>query len=303
MFEQTLDEVEYIFVDDASPDNSIVVLQELLQSYPQKRQNVKIVRHEKNRGLPAARNSGLKEACGEYLFHCDSDDYITPTALAEMYSVACEQNADFIWCDYYLTFDNNKRYMHQTSYHTPQKALIGMLAGEIKYNVWNKLVKRSLYIDNDISFPEGYSMAEDMTMIRLMACASKVLYIPSAFYYYCKHEGETFTNTWNKQHIASLLHNTDVTVNFLRQRFGYSMDVEIEWFKLNVKLPFLISSDRYLYELWSQCYPESNRYIWSNKYISLRIRILQILAAKHCFCLVRLYYVTVYKSIYGVIFR
>lgn len=303
LFEQTLEGVEYIFVDDASPDNSVAILQKQLQNFPEKKQNVKIIRHKKNQGLPTARNSGLKEARGEYVFHCDSDDYMTPAALAEMYSVACEQNADFVWCDYYLAFDNSKRYMHQASYSTPRMALIRMLAGEMKYNVWNKLVKRNLYIEHDISFPEGYGMAEDMTMIRLMACAQQVAYVPSALYYYCKHDGEAFTNTWHEQHIASLLHNTNVTVNFLRQYFGNSIDTEIEWFKLNAKLPFLITSDRHLYKLWSQCYPESNRYIWSNKHISWRIRALQTLAEKHCFCLVRLYFFVIYKFIYGVVFK
>lgn len=303
LFEQTLSDVEYIFVDDATPDNSIKVLKEIINQYPQYGNLIKIVCHVANKGLPAARNSGLQVATGDYIFHCDSDDYLDMSALEKLYEAAILNKADYVWSDWYLTFMQSKRYMQQPSYQTVDATIRGILAGEMKYNVWNKLVKRSLYVDNGISFPERYDMGEDMTMIRLLFYAKRVAYVPSGLYYYVKREGETFTNIWSESHVKAVRHNTRVTVDFFKQHFPSSFDKEIAWFKLNVKLPFIISDDKSLYKFWTECYPEADKYIWSNTHISWRIRLIQFLASKRWFCLVRFHYIIVYKFICGVIFK
>jgi len=76
LFEQTLDDIEYIFVDDCTPDNSISILRKVLSEYPNREKQVKILHHEKNKGLAQARQTGLKIASGEYIAHCDSDDWV-----------------------------------------------------------------------------------------------------------------------------------------------------------------------------------------------------------------------------------
>lgn len=63
LFEQTLESIEFIFVDDCSPDQSIKILQSVLQEYPHRTPHTKIIRHERNRGLAAARNTG--RACAD----------------------------------------------------------------------------------------------------------------------------------------------------------------------------------------------------------------------------------------------
>ena len=73
---------ELIFVDDASPDRSVAILQELLSHYPD--QQVTILRHSENRGLAAARRTGMKAASGEFIVHVDGDDYIEPDALQQL---------------------------------------------------------------------------------------------------------------------------------------------------------------------------------------------------------------------------
>ena len=65
LMEQTLQETEFIIVDDCSPDNSISVVQTVIHDYPERRKQVQLIRHEANKGLPAARNSGLAVASGE----------------------------------------------------------------------------------------------------------------------------------------------------------------------------------------------------------------------------------------------
>ena len=145
---QTLQDIELIFVDDASPDGSMDLLQSCIDRYPDRKRTVKIMRHGKNKGLPASRNTGLGIASGEYIFHCDSDDFAEPDMLEVLYRTAIEKEADIVWCDWYLSFKHNERYMTQPDYPSPLEALKGMLGGAMKFTVWNKLVKRSLYTDN-----------------------------------------------------------------------------------------------------------------------------------------------------------
>lgn len=286
LMEQTLSEVEYIFVDDATPDHSIQMLEEVVARYPERKGQVHIVHHDINKGLPAARNTGLALATGEYIFHCDSDDYVKPTMLEELYNTAVAQNADIVWCDWYLTFAENERYMKQPSFDTSIDALKGMLCGGMKYNVWNKLVRRSLYTDNGIEFPTGYGMGEDMTMLLLFAHAKKVAYIPQAYYHYIKTNTNAFSQTYSEQHLEELKHNVQRVVDYMQGIYGKALEKEVSFFKLEAKFPFLIAGQ---YKRWERWYTEANKYILQNRYISSRSRYIQWLAAKKQYWLVGMY--------------
>ena len=303
LLEQTLREVEYIFVDDASPDNSISILEEVIARYPERKAQVRIVRHTANQGLPAARNTGLGYATGEYIFHCDSDDYVEPNMLEELYRTAKEQEADIVWCDWYLTFAQNERYMKQPCYSTPLEALKAQLAGAMKYNVWNKLVRRSLYTDHHIAFPSGYGMGEDMTMMMLFARALKVAYVPKAFYHYVKLNTGAFSQTYSAKHLEEVRYNADRICHYIQVCYGHQLDRELAFLKLEVKFPFLIGDDEEKYRLWTEWYPEANRYICENRYVSARSRLLQWCAWKEQFWAVRLHYLLVIKIVYGIKYK
>lgn len=304
LFEQTLNDVEYIFVDDASPDDSIDILKSCIDRYPERKDQVIILTHEQNQGLPAARNTGLAVATGEYVFHCDSDDFVEKDMLEEMYKAAKEKDADMVYCDFYLSFEKNERYMANPVYETADSMLRqGLLGGNMKYNVWNKLVRRSLYTDNDILFPAGHAMGEDMTMIRLAACAKSVAYVPKAFYHYVKLNANAYSATMSERHKIDIRFNADQTVEFLEKKFGNALDKEVAFFKLNTKLPFIITDDATQYEVWKDWWPEANKYICENKQQAFRTRLVQWFAANGQFWAVKLYFKVVYKLVYGVIYR
>lgn len=203
LMEQSFDDVEYIFVNDSTKDKSMDILLAVLNRYPQKKDQIIIKEHAQNLGLPAARNTGLSVASGKYIFHCDSDDFVDPTMLEELYYEAKKNDADIIWCDWYLTFSHNERYMKQPNYTDPEDALRGILCGTMKYNVWNKLIKRELYSRNNIRFPSGYGMGEDMAIIKLFACANKIAYVPKAFYHYIKTNANAFSQTYSERHLIA----------------------------------------------------------------------------------------------------
>lgn len=303
LFLQTMRNVEFIFVNDATLDKSMQVLDEVLTKFPERRDNVKILTHEKNKGLPTARNTGLSIASGEYIFHCDSDDFVEPTMLEDMYAKAQECQADIVWSDWYLSYGKTERYMKQPCFDCSMDALKAMLCGAMKYNVWNKLVKISLYKDNNIFFPSGYAMGEDMTMIRLMACANRVTYTPKAYYHYVKLNPNAYTSDYTKQHLQAVMYNVNLTIHFIKEKFLNKLDNEINFFTLDVKFPLLISNKWSNYVTWAEMYPQANRYILKNQHISLRNRCVQWLAWKRQYWLVWLYNILAYKIVYRLLFK
>ena len=300
---QTLKDVEYIFVDDCSPDKSLEILKHIIDKHPERKERVKILRHEYNKGLPAARNTGLEAASGEYIFHCDSDDWTDKSMLEVLYNTAKSNDADIVWCDWFLSFEKKERYMRQPSYKNADEALKGMLSGRMKYNVWNKLIKKELYINNKIFFPQGHGMAEDMTIVRLFACARRVDYVPRAYYHYRRTNENAYTNTVSPQYLNDIFYNTAETVSYIKKEKGNKFDQELEWFKLAVKFPLLIGGNYSMYRIWQSWYPESNSFILSNKNISLRSRFIQYVASRKLYAVVWLYNKTIHNFIYGIIYR
>lgn len=301
-----LDNVEFIFVDDATPDNSLIVIENYLENYPERSSQVIILHHSSNKGLPAARNTGLEVARGEYVYHCDSDDFLELNALKAMYDAAKQRDADIVWCDWFLSLEKSERYMKQPDYPTSMEALKGMLCGTMKYNVWNKLVRRKLYTENSIQFPAGHGMGEDMTMIRLFAFAKKVCYLPQAFYHYVRLNVYAFTQLGmqvNEQHLEDLKYNVYSTIGFIEKMYGKQLERELAFFKLEVKFPFLITNAKSSYKRWSEWFPEANSFILQNKSISCRSRLLQYMASKRQFWYVRLYYFLLIKLVYGIIYK
>ena len=303
LMRQTLKEVQYIFVNDCTLDNSMCVLKNVLSLYPERLDSVVLVEHDINKGLPAARNSGMEVALGEYIFHCDSDDFVELDMLENLYNEAASKDADIVWCDWFLTFEKNERYMKQPKFTTSIDALRSMLSGTMKYNVWNKLVRRSLYVENHILFPSGHNQGEDMTMILLFAYADKISYLPKAFYHYVKMNSNAMSGIYSEKRLNELRFNVDRTIKTLETLYGDKFEKEYAFLKLEAKFPFLIIGGGRMYRLWKEWYPEADKYILDNTSISFRNRWLQWCASKGLFIVVRLYCCFVCRIIYGILYR
>lgn len=291
LMEQDFPDAEFIFVDDASPDGSMDIIRRVCGEYDR---DVKILVHEVNKGLPAARNTGLASASGEFIYHCDSDDYLEPTMLKDLYEAATREGADFAYCDFYLDFGTSKRHMTNPDFIYPERMIKdGFLAGSMKYNVWNKLVKKNLY--NQITFPEGHPMGEDMTMIAVAMGATKCVHVPKALYHYMRTNTEAYTSALSQKRLDDIRSNVDRTMGFLATWDVQDKDRFLEYFKLSIKLPFLFSEDKSHYMLWEEWYPEANKYIDSVPNIPKRTKIVQQWARDGKFFLVRFYSFAVNK--------
>ena len=106
LFAQTYADIEYVFVDDCTPDRSIEVLQQILAEYPQRKNQVRIIRHEHNRGLGAARKTAFDATTGDFVLNVDSDDHLPLDAVEKL--VACQQQtgADIVSGSYSSHFED-----------------------------------------------------------------------------------------------------------------------------------------------------------------------------------------------------
>lgn len=302
LMEQTLQEVEYIFVNDATPDGSINVLKDVIGRYPHRLPHVKIIEHERNKGLPAARNTGLSNATGEYVLHCDSDDYLEKNALERLYNAAMEHCADIAWGDFVEVYYEKKRYRPQQSFDTPHDAIRAMLKGG-GFNVWNKLVRRSLYVENGIYFPDGYTMGEDLTMIMLYACSTKIVHIPYTVYNYLRINPIAATKGLTREKQEALNHNVYRLEQFLKDKFGNEFEHEINCLKLNSKWLFLVAdSDVKKYRMWNEWFPEANGAIW-RKEVSFRMKLLEWAAKEKQYWIIWLHYWIVIRWFYRIMHR
>lgn len=267
LFEQTLDDIEYIFIDDCTQDNSIVVLKEVLSLYPHRQAQTKIITMPVNSGQAAVRKVGMESASGEYVIHCDTDDWVDVNMYLLMYKKAKMENLDIVWCDYYRTDTVNDLYV---SDYTQPRLMQGPL--------WNKLVRRSLYKDNYFLYPTA-NKAEDSALMTLISYYAKSRgHIAQPLYYYYVNEDSICGQVSEKACLKKLdeeIQNTEFKISFLvrcNEVLNYPHDV-ILW-KLacrNSLLPIL-SSKKYM-QLWISTYKEVNHQVFFDKEFSFLFKV------------------------------
>ena len=301
LMEQTYKDIEFILVDDASPDESTEIARQVVAGYDR---NVQFITHSENKGLPAARNTGLKAATGEFVYHCDSDDWLEPDMIGKMVDAATKNDADFVYCDFFLSFTDKERYMSQPGFTDKFEALQqGMLTGRMKHNVWNKLIRRRLYFDNGIQSPEDHNKGgEDYMIIKLLRAANRIAHVPEALYHYNRTNVNAITKKSSSKHFEDIKANADDAISFLTSH-PIPDPTFLQFFKLDIKLPFLMERDRESVERWRTWYPEANAYISKDIYLPTRIRFVQCLAKWNLFPLVHLYSWAVEHLYYKFMYR
>lgn len=303
LFEQTMAEnAEFIFVDDATKDKSVSILLDIISKYPRLESHIKVIHHSENKGLPAARNTGLNMAQGEYVVHVDGDDFVEPTMLEDLFSAVKKESADFAWSDYNVVFGEKKRKIKQPSFDTPMDAVRGMLRGSMKYNVWNKICRLSLYRNNGICFPEGKAMGEDLTMIMVALHAQKCAYVDKPLYNYVQSDGQ-MTAEYNEEKLMSLRYNCERVYLYIEKNFpNEGLGSEMAALCQLMKWPFLLDGKYLSYKRWRAWFPESNDFIWQTRGVNTRIKLVEWCAAKCLFPIVWLHYILVIKIFYGIVY-
>lgn len=200
LIEQTLDDIEYLFVDDCSPDNTVEILQAVLDRYPQRRDNTRIIRMSINGGTSVVRALGMKEANGEFVIHCDSDDWVDTDYFEKLYNKAVKENADIVVGDF-MRESINSIYLIETEVYNPPRKMLNEMHNKSFYcMLWNKLIRRSLLIDKAITLKPGINMWEDVLVcLQAFYFAKKIGKIKGSYYHYWINPESYTANSANER--------------------------------------------------------------------------------------------------------
>ena len=185
LFEQTLDDIEYLFIDDCTPDKSIEILKWVLDEYPLRKQQVIIHRMEQNSGQAAVRKWGILNATGDYIIHCDSDDWVDVTMYEKLYNKAIEEDADMVVCDWYRS--NGISHCVESQFNEIREKtnfLKKLISGRVHGSVWNKLIHARIAKREDIVYPQ-HNMLEDLVLtLQYIHVSNRFAFVKEPLYYY-----------------------------------------------------------------------------------------------------------------------
>ncbi len=177
---QTMSDFEVIVVNDGSTDGTPAILDEYAAKDPRAR-----VIHKPNGGVASARQAGLDAAQGEYTIHADSDDWVEPEMLEEMYAAACANHSDMVFCDFYEIHKDQIKYNSQRPESYDRLTIFGQTFNILSGSLCNKLIKRTCFLDYQISFEQGVNYEEDkLVCLKILSHDIVVTYLEKAFYHY-----------------------------------------------------------------------------------------------------------------------
>ena len=184
---QTIQDIEIVVVDDATPDNSMDIVEEMANSD----NRIKIVRHEKNMGLMWARKTGYTAAQGEYITFCDSDDYLPTDALELLYKEAIYSEANIVSGNLTYVEANGKQTLlfSKLKYGNDKvSAFKSLLRGELRHNLCSKLFKVSILKDYTYKTYEHFTNGEDGCLFyQIVDNIDKIVQIEAPVYYYMQN--------------------------------------------------------------------------------------------------------------------
>ena len=251
---QTFQDFEVIIVDDCSTDKSVKVVKNYAPKFDGR---LILKRTKRNSGCCAVpRNVGLPFSNGEYLFFLDADDAVTSTAFEELYSIAKKFEADVVACEKYYSVPNEfwndkaflqnlKPFSYQTAEFVDKPTLISdnlvervqrFIQKSLIWNVWVKLIRRDLVLDNNITF--AGILLEDMIFTAcLMFTAKRFVLAPNVINYYRVVEG-SLTHNWDRgaeffrRYVRALTTNFEYFDRFLSGREFFRQHPDLKYLAL-----------------------------------------------------------------------
>ncbi len=296
LFEQTLDDIEYIFVDDCTPDKSIEILNAIIEEYrprfAREKKTLRIVRMPTNSGLAAVRRHGIQFCTGEYIIHCDSDDWVETDMYELMYNEAKRIDADMVFCGYRTTDGVN---VQQEYYHThtdKDEILRSMLTMAESWSTWTKICKKSLYVEG-IIYPQ-YAMGEDMVLIlQIVLKSNKFGIVNKVLYNYYSNPASITKNQiadTQFRHRVEATRNVSIVLSVF-DSYGltdkYSKELLMLKYQQKRQAAHLAIQKKYS-KAWLSIFPEIDSKVWHLAGVStkdkLRYYVALIVARVNALC-------------------
>lgn len=283
LFGQSFDDIEFLFIDDCTPDKSMDTLRQVLDDYPERKPQVVVHRMEKNSGQAAVRTWGMQHATGDYVIHCDSDDWVEPDYCRALYETAEREIADVVICDY-VTSDGQSVLKRTVCCSSTDKSqfINGMLFQSDPWSLCNKLFRRTACYRADLVFPSG-NMGEDMLLVFQMVLNARTIgYVPQPLYnYFYNPASITKTPSASKMldNFRQFKANTDILLEEMEKR-GLKEEysdglLSLKWFVK--KFMWNLTFDQSVRELWRTTYPELTSHLFKKELFTPKERIKYIL--------------------------
>lgn len=268
---QTLQSVEYLFVNDGSTDMSVKVIEGFKLINPDFATRNKLITSPVRRGSAHATTLGLENATGRYVMRCDADDYLEPDTLATLLDATDGEDNSIIMCPYILESAGKSKTIRWKSY---PHDLNDFAIDTLNFSLCNKLLPRKLLTSNRIFPYDGIDCWEDLGVVaRLMALKPQIRIVDRPLYHYVRNAG-----TLSHSGRGRLLEDHLQTALLLEQWFNqHSLDKRYEEFlnhlKFCSKVKMMRGWDKDV-KRWKRTFPEVNRRILGLRHISLRYRLL-----------------------------
>ena len=288
LFSQTYSNIEYVFVNDCTPDNSMDIINEYIDKFNVRNKCV-IINHEVNKGISASRNDCLDNATGDYILFIDSDDYIDKDMVELLVKAAIENNADISGCGYIEEYKDHSVEMPQryTNDHTEMMRAITVLT--IKGVMWKLLIRRSVVEENQVRFIPDNTMVDDyLFCCQVFFYAKSFASVDKCMYHYIQYNPNNYSKT-REFNITSQAKAIIKTEEFYKENGVYELvKDELLQRKFISKLPLLLNKNCYNVKLWRELFPESNN-IWKKMNFSFKQKTLFQLASSPLYVLLYKY--------------
>ena len=216
LVKQTYKDLEILFIDDCGTDDSVEKLQKLIDIHPGI--YCKILHHDHNRGLSAARNTGLMAATGDYVYFLDSDDDITEDCIERLVVPVMNDDVDIVVGNYRVVGGeaNSPLLLDSGLLDSSKEVLASYAAGKWYVMAWNKLCRRDFLIDNNLFFREGL-IHEDVLWTFQVACKAQSLYVCNDVTYNYNVRGASIMTSMSiERDLRVYLDVFDAIVDFVR---------------------------------------------------------------------------------------
>lgn len=288
LFSQTYLDIEYVFVNDCTPDNSMTILHDALQKYPERADRVKIVNHSENQGIAIVRNTLIESATGDYILFVDSDDWIESNMVERLVDKARCTNADIVGCDYYEDYHDHTvlRKQHYPADHV--EAMKAMTLLRIKGVLWKLLVNRTLIVQHHLSFFPEIQFGEDYIFCcKLFFYARSVAAVDEPLYHYVQYNPNNYSSSNGGVRIGSFAHAIQMVEAFYRENGVYGiLQKELLQRKFLCKSSYILDRKLRNIRKWASIFPESNG-VWRDIDYSFanKIKFLSAEVYAKLFCL------------------
>ena len=282
LMEQKFDSIEYLFVDDCSKDTSVKILGSVLKDYPNRTNAVRLIRHPFNKGVAAARNTGLKEAKGKYVMFCDSDDWADPLMIQKMFMMAESQNADVVMCDFYMVTNKGSEWYRMPHWDISDKIGSMQTYLECVWNViWNMLIRRELCLKNNLWFISDATYCEDFNFaVKVLDRAVRVANVDKPLYYYNLLNVNSAIHRLGEKAMRDEQKMYMDIINWFREERTFDNYIkQMSWRILKSKQELVLNTATY--SDFFKLFPESHAYIVSCPWLNKKIKIMMWCLAHH----------------------